>query len=122
MMARVLMHVVQLGEVAVLKGEVRLPVVLPESGPVGSGVFEVQSLGGEAVELLEDGFQGVGSGLGAVGDDVVVIGEDCPGFQTPGAFGEDIKEELMKPVAPLGSVQEVGLVTSAGGYEIDADF
>jgi hypothetical protein len=121
-MARVLMHVVQPGEVAVLKGEVRLPVVLPKSGPVGSGVFEIQSLGGEAVELLEDGFQGVGSRLGAVGDDVVVIGEDCPGFELPGAFGEDVEEELLEPIASFRGMKEVGLMTGAGGDEIDSGF
>jgi hypothetical protein len=121
-MARVLMHVVQTGKVAVLIGEVRLSVVLPKSGSVGNVVFEVQSLGGEAVELLEDWFQGIGSRLGAVGDVVLVIGEHCPGFELPGAFGKDVEKELLEPVASFRGMKEVGLMTGAGGDEIDSGF
>ena len=122
MMTGVLMHVVQTGKVAVLIGEVRLPVVLPKSGSLGNVVFEVQSLGGEAVELLEDRLQGDGSRLGTVCDDVVVIGEDSPGFELPGAFGKDVEKELLEPVASFRGMKEVGLMTGAGGDEIDSGF
>jgi hypothetical protein len=95
MMTGVLMHVVQTGKVAVLIGEVRLPVVLPKSGSLGNVVFEVQSLSGEAMELLNDRLQGDGSRLGTVGDDVVVIGEDSQGFELPGAFWNDVEKQML---------------------------
>jgi hypothetical protein len=122
MMTGVLMHVVQTGKVAVLIGEVRLPVVLPKSGSLGNVVFEVQSLSGEAMELLNDRLQGDGSRLGTVGDDVVVIGEDSPGFELPGAFGKDVEKQMLEPIAPFRGMKEVGLVTGARGDEIDSGF
>ena len=72
------------------------------------------------MEFLDDRFQRDGSRFGAVADDVVMIGEHCPGFQLPRMFSEDIEEELLKPVAPLGRVKEVGLLAGACCDEIDA--
>ena len=58
MVNRVLMDIMQPGEITPLKRQVRLPVVLPEPLPAGALFTPIELLGGGAVQFLNHDRQG----------------------------------------------------------------
>ena len=94
---RVLMHIVQTGEVAAFKREACLPEIVPDLS-AGFFVHPIQSRGGVFVQGLHHRPEIiVGDAVfGRAGDKMVVIGEHRPGFKLPATAGSVGKEGVMQ--------------------------
>jgi hypothetical protein len=55
-----------------------------------------------------------------MGDEVVMVGEDGPGFQMPAEIGGEFEQAALEDIEALWGVEEVGFLVSAGGDEVGA--
>ena len=96
----VLMNVMQPGEVTSLEGDVRLPVVLPKPASSGLTVPAIQFLCAETVQFLDHGAQRCCIWIvrGTVADQVIVIRENRPCFESPSELSGQCDQCFLKPV------------------------
>ena len=116
MLDRILMHVVQPGEIGTLVGQPGVPVVEPDL-PFGSRVQFVDVQASAPMQLSQQILQGRRAGL-RVRDEVVVVGEHRPGFQLPAPCLELRQQLRFQVIEAFGSLEEVGLVRGGGGDEV----
>ena len=114
MMHRILVNVVQPGVVGFLISEFGFPIVFPNL-PALRFIFPIYPASTSSVDAFHEGAQGRGL-LRRPGDEMVVIGEDCPRFQTPPELPCFLKEEPVQKVQPVRRVEVVSLVHRRGGH------
>ena len=55
-----------------------------------------------------------------MGDKVIMIGEDCPGFKVPAEVGGEFEKPALENVEPLWRMEMMCFSASAGRDEIGA--
>ena len=110
-------------KVAPFVGESRVAPVVPDFA-AGGGVEFVHPLGHFFVECCEHWAEGGGVFLvaGRFADEVVVVGEDGPGFENPTVVAGYGEESAMQDFEPFASAEEVFLFVGGGGDEVGAGF
>ncbi len=113
---RIVVRVVQACEVALLIGETRVAITVPDFAS-GFAVLFVQPNGRSGMKRVQHWLEAIRV-FRCAGDEVIVICHDCPCFQLPAKGDRLFEQGLQQEIPLLGRVEQHRLLIRPGSNEI----
>ena len=114
------MRVVKPGEIAPLKRQMRIAIVVPDP-PAGGSVNPVQLPGNVGMGVFQKCLERNCTHLtcGTIPDEVVVVGKHRPGFKRPPVLTGQADQAVEGDIQPLRRIEELSPIKDSRGDEVN---